>query len=72
MPAETTGRDEDGFAFTEEDFTRRYATGDGGRRMAPDQPREPPVPAKPVASPIHGGGNSYMRARLRRMAARGL
>ncbi|HEY1301186.1 MAG TPA: hypothetical protein VGF07_11865 [Stellaceae bacterium] len=72
MPAETTGRDKDGFAFTDEDFTRRYTTGDGGRRVVPDLPHAPPVPAKPAAHPTHGGGNSYMRARRRRMAARGL
>ncbi len=73
MPADTSGCDETGFAFTDDDFARRYAA----ERAAPgvsgpgDLPM-PPIPAKAASSPIHGGGNSYMRARRRRLAARGI
>ncbi len=74
MPADTSGCDEAGFAFTDDDFARRYAA----ERAAPprisgpaDLPR-PPIPATAASSPIHGGGNSYMRARRRRLAARSI
>ncbi|HEU0156223.1 MAG TPA: hypothetical protein VFQ82_09145 [Stellaceae bacterium] len=74
MPAETSGPDSDGFAFTDEDFARRYATGDGSRQFAGsrDLPPAPSIPTKTGPRPIHGGGNSFMRARRRRAATRGI
>ena len=58
-------REETGFAFTEEDYTRRYS------------PEKAPVASAPVSvapqavgrTRPHGGGNSFMRARRRRLAA---
>jgi hypothetical protein len=57
-------REETGFAFTEEDYTRRYS------------PEKAPVASAPASvapqaagrARLHGGGNSFMRAR-RRLAA---
>jgi hypothetical protein len=58
-------QEEPGFAFTDEDYTRRYSP-DGHVRAAA------PVTAPPATPPparLHGGGNSFMRARRRRLAA---
>ncbi|MGH7064249.1 MAG: hypothetical protein ACREET_09235 [Stellaceae bacterium] len=73
MPADTSGCDEAGFAFTDDDFARRYAAERAAPRISgPADPAMPPIPATTASRPIHGGGNSYMRARRRRLAARGL
>ena len=58
-------REETGFAFTEEDYTRRYSP-----EKAPAAPR-PPNAAPPAAgrTRLHGGGNSFIGARRRRLAA---
>jgi hypothetical protein len=62
MPDQTRDQDQRGFMFTDEDFARRYAGEDGGP--------EPLDPAPPAAGPrLHGGGNAFMRARRRRLAA---
>jgi hypothetical protein len=54
-----------GFAFTDEDYTRRYSP-DTSPRAAPSTttPRAPSRTGR-----VHGGGNSFMRARRRRLAA---
>jgi hypothetical protein len=59
------GEEETGFAFTDEDYARRYS---GEKSTAG------PTPAAPASQParpgrLHGGGNSFMRARRRRLAA---
>lgn len=67
--------DDDGFTFTDEDFARRYETAQPVRHppAATGSSAAASEPADPVARPIHGGGNSFMRARRRRRAAcRGL
>jgi hypothetical protein len=58
-------QEETGFAFTDEDYARRYS----GEKSAAG-----PAPAAPASQParhgrLHGGGNSFMRARRRRLAA---
>jgi hypothetical protein len=62
MSEETFDREEDGFTFSDEDFGRRYF---------PEQ--KPPsvagVSSPPRTARIHGGGNSFMRALRRRLAA---
>lgn len=73
MPADTSGCDEAGFAFTDDDFARRYAAERAAPRVSgPADPARPPIPANPASRSIHGGGNSYMRARRRRLAARSI
>jgi hypothetical protein len=68
MPESESGEERAGFAFTEDDFRRRYATeecpADGSR------PSPPPAPGRPPGS-LHGGENSYMRPHRRRPAAAG-
>jgi hypothetical protein len=89
---EETGRGETGFAFSDEDYTRRYApdkspvaTQSAATQSAATQSAAPqsvapqsaaPRSASPSAAPssaatggLHGGGNSFMRARRRRLAA---
>jgi hypothetical protein len=64
-------QEEAGFAFTDEDYARRYS---------PDKPRAAAAPAAPAPQPapqpakriaLHGGGNSFMRARRRRLSTSG-
>ncbi len=59
---------ETGFAFTDEDFGRRYSPDP----LPPAQSSAAPATAPPAIRParrLHGGGNSFMRARRRRLAA---
>jgi hypothetical protein len=56
--------EETGFAFTEEELERRYSAD----KLPLDSPHWPPA-NQPTR--IHGGGNSFMRARRRRLAASG-
>jgi hypothetical protein len=62
MSEETFDREEDGFIFSDEDFGRRYF---------PEQ--KPPsvtgVSSPRQTAPTNGGGNSFMRALRRRLAA---
>jgi len=71
MSAETFDDEEDGFTFSDEDFGRRYF---------PDQSPLSPADLKNLSrranqeahaniARIHGGGNSFMRALRRRLAA---
>ena len=62
MPQEPPEPDERGFVFTEADFARRYGGGEGAADPAAPRPA-------PAAGRAHGGGNSFMRARRRRLAA---
>jgi len=61
MSEETFDSEEDGFTFSDEDFGRRY--------LSEQKPRPADQQAKPNTAPIHGGGNSFMRALRRRLAA---
>jgi hypothetical protein len=57
-----------GFAFTDEDYARRYAGGKASVAKADALPAAPPqAPSRPARP--HGGGNSFMRSRRRRVAA---
>lgn len=58
-------QEEPGFAFTDEDYTRRYSSGRSAHPVAPAT--APPGRHQPAR--LHGGGNSFMRARRRRLAA---
>lgn len=65
MPEPTCDPQDAGFAFTDEDFARRYASG------APPTASDTPC-ARRTTAPApgrHGGGNSFMRALRRRRAA---
>jgi hypothetical protein len=55
------------FAFTDEDFARRYSAERPSRPVAPAGPAPMPTPTRTM--PLHGGGNSFMRAKRRRLAA---
>jgi hypothetical protein len=64
MSEATFDKEETGFAFTDEDYTRRYSPNESAAS----------APASPAAQPAkhtrpQGGGNSVMRARRRRLAA---
>jgi hypothetical protein len=61
MSEETFDREEDGFTFSDEDFGRRY--------FSEQKSRPADQQAKPNTARIHGGGNSFMRALRRRLAA---
>ena len=71
MSEETFDGEEDGFTFSDEDFGRRYfpeqnlhsASGASNSSVAGN------YQAKANAARIHGGGNSFMRALRRRLAA---
>jgi hypothetical protein len=71
MSEEAFEREADGFIFSDEDFGRRYfpeqnlpsASGTSNSSGAGNHQ------AKPNAARIHGGGNSFMRALRRRLAA---
>lgn len=65
MPNEMRDQDQRGFRFTDEDFARRYAGDDG----APEALDPAPLPGAPAGPRVHGGGNAFMRARRRRLAA---
>ena len=56
-----------GFAFTDEDYARRYFPGKSSAAPLPTSPVVVPPSAKRPAR-LHGGGNSFMRARRRRLA----
>jgi hypothetical protein len=56
-----------GFTFTDEDFNRRYSP-EKFRPAAP-APSAPPVQSPAAGPRLHGGANSFMRARRRRLAA---
>jgi hypothetical protein len=64
MSEETFDREEDGFTFSDEDFGRRYF---------PEQksPAAAGVSSPPRTGRTHGGGNSFVRALRRRLAAAG-
>ncbi len=62
----TFDQQETGFVFTDEDYTRRYAR-DESATASP--PAGSAVSVAKRAPRIHGGGNSFMRARRRRIAA---
>jgi hypothetical protein len=61
-------REEPAFAFTDEDYARRYFPGRSSAAVRSAKPPASPASAKP-AGRLHGGGNSFMRARRRRLAA---
>jgi hypothetical protein len=65
MPEPENNREQASSAFTDDDFRRRYApeeqSSDGSRASAARAPGSRPG--------LHGGGNSYMRARRGRLAA---
>jgi hypothetical protein len=69
MSETTVDQKETGFAFTDEDYTRRYlpeksaAATDAASASAPQSAGQ--------VTRLHGGGNSFMRARRRRLAASG-
>ena len=66
MPEPVDREEQPGFAFTEDDFRRRYA----GEEQSLDGPRASSPSAHGASrSGVHGGGNSYMRALRRRLAA---
>jgi hypothetical protein len=68
MPEETRDRERRGFMFTDEDFARRYC----GEEEAADA-IDPTAPqSNPTRARIRGGGNTFMRARRRRLAIAGL
>lgn len=62
MPEELPDQEEAGFVFTDEDYARRYSPRSTAASSAPQ-------PAKAAPTRLHGGGNSFMRARRRRLAA---
>ena len=65
--------EEDGrLTFSDEDFERRYSP-EPELCSAPEKtgPDRPTPQAKRLAIRLHGGGNSYMRARRRRLAQSG-
>jgi len=70
---QTTFDHEEGFTFTDQDFERRYSPEEEIPSVAEaGNPSAPPAQqGKPVAARIHGGGNSFMRARRRRLASSG-
>jgi hypothetical protein len=61
MSEETFDHEEDGFTFSDEDFGRRY--------FSEQKSRPADQQAKPNTAPGPGGGNSFMRALRRRLAA---
>jgi hypothetical protein len=66
-------QEENGFTFTDQDFERRYAA-EGEAPPTPSagsRSRTTVQRAKSLAARIHGGGNSFMRARRRRLLASG-
>ena len=68
MSDATFDDDEGGFIFSDEDFGRRYfpqqkTTAAGNTSHSANQQ------GKPNIARIHGGGNSFMRALRRRLAA---
>lgn len=67
MSETTVDQKETGFAFTDEDYTRRYLP---EKSAAATGPASAPQSAGRVTR-LHGGGNSFMRARRRRLAASG-
>jgi len=67
MSETTPDQEEHGFAFTDEDYDRRYSL----QKRLEANPAIPSPPAAKPSSGLHGGGNSFMRARRRRLAAAG-
>jgi hypothetical protein len=61
-------REEPGFTFTDEDYARRYFPGQSSAAVRSAKSVASAASAK-HAGPLHGGGNSFMRARRRRLAA---
>jgi hypothetical protein len=57
-------REQAGFAFSDDDFRRRYTP----EEQSPDGSRASVASASGARPRLHGGGNSYMRARRRRLA----
>ena len=73
MSEETFECEEDGFTFSDEDFGRRYFP-EQNLRSGSDASNSRGTgnhQAKPNPARIHGGGNSFMRALRRRLAAAG-
>jgi hypothetical protein len=71
MSEETFDYEEVGFIFSDEDFGRRYFS-----EQSPSSPADPKNISRRVNRQahanivrIHGGGNSFMRALRRRLAA---
>ena len=71
MSEETFDGEEDGFTFSDEDFGRRYFPEQnlGSDSGANNSSGAGNHQAKPNTARIHGGGNSFMRALRRRLAA---
>jgi hypothetical protein len=71
MSEETFDHEEDGFTFSDEDFGRRYFSEQRPPSPADVKHLSRPVnqQANPSSARIHGGGNSFMRALRRRLAA---
>ncbi len=65
MPEPEKNGEQSGFAFSDDDFRRRY-TPEG---QSPDGSQASAASASGARPRLHGGGNSYMRARRRRLAA---
>jgi hypothetical protein len=62
-------REEPGFAFTDEDYARRYFPGKSAAASRPTNPTASAAASQRPDGRLHGGGNSFMRARRRRLAA---
>jgi len=73
MSEETFECEEDGFTFSDEDFGRRYFPEQnlGSASSAGNSSTAGNHQAQPNRARIHGGGNSFMRALRRRLAAAG-
>jgi len=71
MSEETFDGEEDGFTFSDEDFGRRYFPEQNLRSAsgASNSSGARNHQAKPNTARTHGGGNSFMRALRRRLAA---
>jgi hypothetical protein len=71
MSEETFDGEEDGFTFSDEDFGRRYFAEQnlGSASGGSNSSGAGTCQAKSSTARIHGGGNSFMRALRRRLAA---
>jgi hypothetical protein len=62
-------QNEVGFTFTDEDYARRYSPRKASAAVQPANPTPSGPASENHAGGLHGGGNSFMRARRRRLAA---